>query len=120
MDWTFGHETDARYQEILRLAGLMRKAGIPHQLRKVYEGWQILYPSLYGVQMDVAQHRGTGGSLNDRVELMGLKSADDDIGPIHSNLKAEQALKIIQQHYNEHKREMDTLAVPMPISAKEE
>ena len=35
---------NSKYQEILKLDGMLNNANIPHVLKRMFDGWQVCYP----------------------------------------------------------------------------
>lgn len=75
------------YREILRLDTLLCDAGIPHELSRFYDGWQIRARG-----GDAVQHLGSYGASRDRIEVYGFGLRDPQ-----GHLTAEQALEYFRR-----------------------
>lgn len=90
-----------KYQEhIYKLSYMLSTAGIPHVLRDVYDGYQIIYPSEENRVGDAVCHSYSYGHKQNLLEVMGLgickkNNGDDVIGW----LTAEDAFKYFERQY---------------------
>lgn len=52
-----------KYQEILKLEDMLNKANVPHVLKRMFDGWQVCYPSddEKDMVMDAIEHFGSFG-----------------------------------------------------------
>lgn len=102
--------TNPKYQEILRLDKLLTDAGIPHTLDTWQDGWQICYPQNYTngtCVMDAIEHGGSYGSANDKLEIMGLLTPDEEkYDSVVGHLTAEEVFDRINRHYLGSKEEI--------------
>ena len=84
-------EINEKYTEILKLRQMLCKAGIPHTLSRMYDGWQIIYFRGKEQVADVVQHGFSYGAEKDMLELQGLllkpqeKEYDDVVGYLSAN-----------------------------------
>lgn len=83
-------EINEKYTEILKLRQMLCKAGIPHTLSRMYDGWQIIYFRGQEQVADVVQHGFSYGAEKDMLELQGLlkpqeKEYDDVVGYLSAN-----------------------------------
>ena len=62
-----------RYNEILRLKGMLEKAKIPFVFSKLFGGYHIVYPENTGRVCSVIEHDYSYGREKDLLETMGLK-----------------------------------------------
>lgn len=60
------------YKAILDLDKLLTEEGIPHKLIRLFDGWQICYPSVRQKMGDVVQHCFSYGAKRNRLEVMGF------------------------------------------------
>ena len=88
-----GEEADKKYKEILRLDKMLDEANIYHELFRIWDGWGIIY---YGhgdtCISDAVEHRGSYGSANDKLEIMGLVD-EDCIDSVQGWLTAENVFE---------------------------
>lgn len=108
-------ETDHKYQEILRLDKMLSEAYIPHELVKLYDGWQIIYPykkiwewpngKIWTSILDAIEHFGSWGQSCDKLEIMGLLTDEEEKqhGGVLGNLTAEEVFERIKTHYESNK-----------------
>ena len=92
-----------KYQEILKLDGKLNNANIPHVLKRMFDGWQICYPSddEKDMVMDVIEHFGSFGKEDDTLEIMGLLTPEeekDDL--VLGHLTADEVFMRIWYHYH--------------------
>lgn len=75
-------EQNPNYKNILELDKKLTELKIPHKLRRLYDGWQILYfrkgreDEAYG---DVVCHCGSYGHEKDLMEAYGFPECEDDV-----------------------------------------
>ena len=91
------------YQEILKLDEMLTEADIPHTFGRLFDGWQICYPSNFGTPdfvMDVIQHSGSYGSAEDKLEIMGLlTSEEEEQDAVVGYLTATEVFERIYNHF---------------------
>lgn len=94
------------YQEILRLDQILFDAGIPHELVRVLDGWQLWYPSKKEVVADVIQHFGSYGHDDNLLEIMGLLTPEEEEhDSVLGYLTAMEVYERIVKHYlSEHSK----------------
>lgn len=82
-----------KYTEIHVLKGRLREAGIPYEVQKANDGWQVGIPHLYPEEsrISVIEHFASYGSAFDLLEI---QFPD---GEIRGFLKAETAFTLIQR-----------------------
>ena len=65
-----------KFNEILRLDAMLNKKGIPHEIHRLSDGYQI-----YNVDgcpdFDVIEFSGSYGSNSDLLEIMGLLTSEE-------------------------------------------
>lgn len=85
-----------KYKEIILLEHLLQENGIPFQMDKLFDGYQIVVPGKYARHIISAiEHFGSYGSAFDTIEIQ------EPSGTIRGFLKAEAAMEIIQYDYKE-------------------
>ena len=93
---------NAKYQEILRLEVMLQENNIPHEKREFLGGWRICYPNNAEVVCSVIEHDGSYGREEDRLEIMGLLTADEEkYDSVVGHLTAEDVLSRIKKDYEE-------------------
>lgn len=93
--------TDPQYKEILKLDTMLTEAGIPHERIRIFDGWQVCYPSKGLCIMDAIEHFGSYGRESDKIEIMGLltpKEKEND--SVLGYLTAEEVFERIRKHHN--------------------
>lgn len=88
-----------RYNEILRLKGMLEKAKIPFVFSKVFGGYHIEYPASTGRVCSVIEHDYSYGREQDLLEIMNRKQND-----VLGYLTAENVFQRIEKHWKELKR----------------
>lgn len=97
------------YLEIIELAEMLAKAGIPFQFGELNGGYQIRYPNKEKQVCSVVEHSFSYGSDNDLLEIMGLLTEEEqkeDVGDesaVKGYLTAEEVFKRIEKHFAENK-----------------
>lgn len=71
------YQLNTAYTEITRLHNLLANNQIPHDFHRLYDGWQICYPSDKNIIISAIQHYGSYGAANNRIEIMGGIVPDD-------------------------------------------
>lgn len=95
---------DVNYQEILRLEVMLQENNIPHEKREYLGGWQICYPNNAEVICSVIEHDGSYGREDDRLEIMGLLTSEEEqYDSVVGHLTAEDVFNRIQKYYREVK-----------------
>ena len=71
------YSTNSNYQEILKLDRMLTDASIPHTLDRLFDGWQVCYPTREEPElvMDAIEHYGSYGKDEDKLK----KLVDDDM-----------------------------------------
>ena len=67
------------YKAILDLDKLLTAEGIPHELIRFLDGWQICYPSKRQKKGDVVQHCYSYGAGRGHLEAMGFDIRRNDV-----------------------------------------
>ena len=95
---------NAKYQEILRLEAMLKENNIPYEKREILNGWQICYPSLIKRVCSVIEHDGSYGREEDRLEIMGLLTAEEEkYDSVVGHLTAEDVLSRIKKDFEDNK-----------------
>lgn len=94
-------KTNPFYEEILVLDAKLRCSRIPHHIRQLYNGWQILYPTAEreDIVCSVIEHYGSHGASVDRVEIQGLLQPGET--DVQGWLTADEAYQRIKAHWME-------------------
>lgn len=89
------------YKEILRLHDILSDMHIPHELRRLFDGWQIIYPSYDNWVCDAIEHIFSYGHEADCVKLAGLlNETEAEYDSVSGYLKAEDVAQRIAFHWN--------------------
>lgn len=90
------------YKEIRVLANMLTEAGIPHDFRRSFDGWQVVYPEEGEDRVgDAIECFGSYGCQEDKLEIMGLLTEEEkkDYGVI-GWLTAQEVFERIKRHYD--------------------
>ena len=74
-------------RECLRLESMLLAAEIPYEARDIYDGRQVIYPSIREWKSDVVCHGGSYGHEQGLLEQMYLVGDDED--SVEGHLTAE-------------------------------
>ena len=74
-------------RECLRLESMLLAAEIPYEARNIYDGRQVIYPSMREWKSDVVCHGGSYGHEQGLLEQMYLVGDDED--SVEGHLTAE-------------------------------
>lgn len=91
------------YKEILKLEKMLSEREIPHELRRLDDGWQVIYAPINSEKwvLDAIETRYSYGSENDLIEIAGKlltkeeRLEDSAVG----HLTAEAVFKRIREHW---------------------
>ena len=91
-----------RYNEILRLKGMLEKAKIPFVFSKVFGGYHIEYPASTGRVCSVIEHDYSYGREKDLLEIQGMKKKKEykeTQDTVIGYLTAEDVFQRIEKHW---------------------
>lgn len=91
-----------RYNEILRLKGMLEKAKIPFEFSKIFNGYHIVYPNNHFTECSVIEHDYSYGSEKDLLEIQGLmtkKEYKETLDNVIGYLTAEDVFQRIKKHW---------------------
>lgn len=89
--------------ESANLVRLLVAAGVPHEVRIIYDGVQVLYPNLFRSVGDVICHSHSYGHERGLLEAMGV-GACDDLDDVEGWLTAETVFDRWYAHYQAQKK----------------
>ena len=98
-------KTKGDYKEIIELAEMLAKAGIPFQFGELNGGYQISYPNKKNRVCSVVEHSFSYGAEDDKLEIMGLlteSEQEDDVGDegsVVGYLTANNVFERISNHF---------------------
>ena len=81
---------------ILKLDRKLTYGHIPHELIRLFDGWQICYPNANDKIFDVVEHYGSYGYETDQMEAYGY-----DIDDVKGYLDVDAAFELFQNVHNE-------------------
>ena len=91
------------YKEIRVLANMLTEAGIPHDFRRSFDGWQVVYPEEGEARVgDAVECFGSYGCQEDKLEIMGLLTEEEkESDGVLGWLTAQEVFERIKQHYEQ-------------------
>ena len=95
-----------RYNEILRLKGMLEKAKIPFEFSKLFGGYHIVYPNNHFTECSVIEHDSSYGREKDLLEILGLltkKEYKETQDTVIGYLTAEDVFQRIKKHWKKIK-----------------
>ena len=102
--YTGSWRTNPKYKEILKLDQMLTEENIPHTLSRAFDGWQVCYPNERKTEeciMDAIEHFGSYGHENDKLEIMGLLTPEEEeYDSVLGYLTAEDVFERIRKNYN--------------------
>ena len=84
------------YKSILKLDRKLTCQNIPHELVRLFDGWQISYPNENNKIFGVIEHYGSYGHETDRMEAYGY-----GIDDVKGYLDVDATLELFQNVHNE-------------------
>ena len=97
-----GMNPNENYKAILELDKLLTAEGIPHELIRILDGWQICYPSKRQKKGDVVQHCYSYGAGRGHLEAMGFDIRRNDVVGF---LTVEDAAEYFRKAWEEDKND---------------
>ena len=93
--------TDERYTEIIKLHDMLITAEIPHEFKRIMDGWQVIYPADGPERvMDAVQNFGSYGADENLLEIMGLLTPEEEKhDTVLGYLTAKDVFDRIQEHW---------------------
>lgn len=99
------------YNEILKLNTMLDNAKIPHMMRRLDDGWQVIYtpyhPNFWVA--DAIETRYSYGAEDDLLELAGRLLTGEELkrDSVVGELTANDVFQRISKHWEEHIRGKD-------------
>lgn len=90
--------------ESANLVRLLVAAGVPHEVRTIYDGVQICYPNLDRSVGDVVCHNFSYGGKYGLLEIMGVGVSEDVWDSVEGWLTAETVFDRWYAHYQAQKK----------------
>ena len=102
------------YNEILKLNTMLDNAKIPHMIRRLDDGWQVIYSPYHPDSSwvtDAIETRYSYGSEDDLLELAGKLLTEEELkrDSVVGGLTANNVFERISKHWEEHKKELNTI-----------
>lgn len=91
--------------ESANLVRLLVAAGVPHEVRTIYDGVQVLYPNLFRSVGDVVCHNFSYGHGKGLLEAMGVGVSEEAGDSVEGWLTAETVFDRWYAHYQAQKKE---------------
>lgn len=107
------------YNEILKLNTMLDNAKIPHTMRRLYDGWQVIYAPCCGGRKnyynpdfwvaDAIENRYSYGAKDDLLELAGRLLTGEELkrDSVVGWLTANDVFQRISKHWEEYIKEKD-------------
>lgn len=99
-----------RYNEILRLKGMLEKEKIPFEFSKVFGGYHIVYSKNHFTECSVIEHDFSYGREEDLLEIQGLltkKEYKETQDTVIGYLTAENVFQRIKKHWKSIKGQIN-------------
>lgn len=90
--------------ESANLVRLLVAAGVPHEVRTIYDGVQVCYPNLDRSVGDVVCHNFSYGGKYGLLEVMGVGVSKDSWDSVEGYLTAETVFDRWYAHYQAQKK----------------
>ena len=101
------------YNEILKLNTMLDNAKIPHMMRRLDDGWQVIYAPYHPDSWvaDAIETRYSYGAEDDLLELAGRLLTGEELKRdcVVRGLTANDIFERISKHWEEHKKEINTI-----------
>ena len=96
------------YNEILILNEMLENAKIPHIIRRLDDGWQVIYTPYHPDSWvsDAIETRYSYGVDDDLLELAGILLTEEELkqDSVVGGLTAKDVFERISKHWEEHKK----------------
>ena len=101
------------YNEILKLNTMLDNAKIPHRIRRLDDGWQVIYAPYHPDSWvaDAIETRYSYGVEDDLLELAGRLLTEEELkqDSVVGGLTSNDVFERISKHWEEHKKEISTI-----------
>ena len=100
------YKLNSDYKEILKLKQMLEDNGIPHELIRNMDGWQVCYPQFEKFKCSAIETFASYGRHQDLIEIMGLFTKEENEaghGGVIGYLTAEDVFKRIKADYEKEK-----------------
>lgn len=99
------------YNEILKLNTMLDNAKIPHMMRRLNDGWQVIYTPYHPDSWvaDAIETRYSYGAKDDLLELAGRLLTGEELkrGSVVGGLTANDVFKRISKHWEEREKHIE-------------
>lgn len=85
--------------QCLRLASICQAHGIPFEIRELWDGYQVCYPSTENRVSDAICHGGSYGHERGLLEIMGLVDEEAIGDSVEGWLTAEEVFERWKKHW---------------------
>ena len=96
------------YKEILKLNTMLENAKIPHIIRRLDDGWQVIYTPYHPDSWvsDAIETHYSYGVDDDLLELAGILLTKEELkqDSVVGGLTAKDVFERISKHWEEHKK----------------
>lgn len=100
------------YNDILLLADMLKKEGIPFDFEELFGGFHISYPTSEERICSVVEHDYSYGSSSDLLEIMGLLTEEEsEENDVAGYLTALDVFDRIKTHWKKHKNIMKEMNI---------
>lgn len=107
------NKLNCSYKEILKLNIMLDNAKIPHTMRRLDDGWQVIYTPYHPDSWvaDAIETRYSYGVDDDLLELAGRLLTEEELkqDSVVGGLTANDVFERISKHWEEHKKEIDAI-----------
>lgn len=99
------------YNEILKLNTMLDNAKIPHMMRRLNDGWQVIYTPYHPDSWvaDAIETRYSYGAKDDLLELAGRLLTGEELkrGSVVGGLTANDVFQRISKHWEEREKHIE-------------
>ena len=99
------------YNEILKLNMMLDNAKIPHMMRRLDDGWQVIYTPYHPDSWvaDAIETRYSYGAKDDLLELAGRLLTGEELkrSSVVGELTANDVFQRISKHWEEHEKHIE-------------